>query len=166
MNPGVQYKTWGKSRSSRLVDYDYSTDRPIYVTICTESKQEIFNSKGNAEIVIEELLKSTQELGFRILCYRLMPDHLHVVLTPGDSGYSLKKFLNIFKGRTTAVFRGREGLNKIWQRSAFDHVIRMDEGLRAIVEYIMDNPVRKGITEKAVEYPYSKCFDDEIERYL
>jgi REP element-mobilizing transposase RayT len=36
-----------------------------------------------------------------------MPDHLHVVLTPGDSGYSLKKFLNIFKGRTTAVFRGR-----------------------------------------------------------
>jgi len=161
-----EYKTWGKSRSNRLAHYDYSADRPVHVTIGTEKKQGFFNSKANAEIVVGELLKSTEDLGFRILCYCLMPDHLHVVLSPGHSAYPLSKFLNVFKGRTTAIFRGREGVDKIWQRSAFDHVIRTDEDLRAIVEYIMNNPVRKGITEKADDYPYGRWFDVEIRRYI
>jgi REP element-mobilizing transposase RayT len=95
-----------------------------------------------------------------------MPDHLHIVLSPGDSTLSLSKFLNIFKGRTTAVFREKEGLKKLWQRSAFDHVIRADEDLRAIVEYIRNNPVRKGIAEKADDYPYSEWFDVEIQKYI
>jgi len=166
MNPNIQYKTWGKSRSNRLSHYDYSVDRPIHVTISTQNKQEIFNSTVNAETVIGELLKSAKELGFRVLCYCLMPDHLHVVLTPGDSGSSLSKFLNIFKGRTTAIFKKKKGFKKIWQRSAYDHVIRTDEDLRAVIEYIMNNPVRKGMTEKADDYPYGKWFEVEIKRYL
>jgi len=160
------YKTWGKSRSNRLAHYDYSADRPIHVTICTEKKQDIFSSKVNAEIVIGELLKSAKDLGFRILCYCLMPDHLHVILSPGDSINPLSKFLNIFKGRTTVIFREMEGLSKIWQRSAFDHVVRADEDLRAIIKYIMNNPVRKDITEKADDYPYCRWFDVEIKRYV
>jgi REP element-mobilizing transposase RayT len=166
MNPNAQYKTWGKSRSNRLRHHDYSVDWPIHVTICTENKQEIFKSAVKAESVIGELLKSADELGFRVLCYCLMPDHLHVVLTPGDSGRSLSEFLNIFKGRTTTVFRKTEGFNKIWQRTAFDHVIRANEDLRAVIEYIMNNPVRKGMTEKAHDYPYGKWFDVEVKRYL
>jgi len=161
-----QYKTCGRSRSNRLSNIDYSEDRPIHVTICTDNKEKIFNSEANAKIVINELLKTGRELGFQILCYCLMPDHLHIVLSPGDSTLSLSKFLNIFKGRTTAVFRGKEGLKKLWQRSAFDHVIRADEDLRAIVEYIRNNPVRKGIIEKVGEYSYSQQFDAEIEKYI
>ena len=166
MNLNIQYKTWGKSRSNRLADYDYSADRPIHVTICTHNKQRIFTSKTNAETVVSELPKSANDLGFRVLCYCLMPDHLHVILASGASGYPLSKFLNIFKGRTTAILRQREGLNKVWQRSGFDHVIRADEDLRAVIEYILDNPVRKGMVEKANEYPYSRCLEVEIRKYL
>jgi len=39
----------------------------------------------------------------------------------------------------------------MWQRSAFDHIIRVGEDLKKIIEYIMNNPVRKGIVEKAEE---------------
>jgi REP element-mobilizing transposase RayT len=95
-----------------------------------------------------------------------MPDHLHVILASADSGYPLSKFLNIFKGRTTAILRQREGSNKVWQRSGFDHVIRADEDLRAVIEYILDNPVRKGMVEKANDYPYSRCLEVEIRKYL
>ena len=161
-----QYKTCGRSRSNRLSNFDYSEDRPIHVTLCTDNKKNIFESETNAKIVMNELLKTGRELGFQILCYCLMPDHLHIVLSPGDSTLSLSKFLNIFKGRTTAVFREKEGLKKLWQRSAFDHVIRADEDLRAIVEYIRNNSVRKGIAEKADDYPYSEWFDVEIQKYI
>jgi hypothetical protein len=30
----------------------------------------------------------------------------------------------------------------------------------------LNNPVRKGILEKADEYPYSEWFDVEIQRYI
>ena len=161
-----EYKTWGKSRSNRLAHYDYSADRPVHVTISTEKKQGFVDSKANAEIVVGELLKSTKDLGFRILCYCLMPDHLHVVLTPADSGHPLSEFLNLFKGRTSSSFWKREGLKKIWQRSAFDHILRRGEDLRTPIEYIMNNPVRKGIKKEARDYPYSKWFDEEVERYM
>jgi len=166
MTPNVQYKSWGKSRSNRLVNHNYSADHPVHVTICTENKQQIFHSQINAETIINELLKSAKDLKLRILCFCLMPDHLHMILSPGNSGQPLSKFLNIFKGRTTAIFRGKNGPSKIWQRSAYDHVVRAGEELRVIIEYILNNPVRKGIAEKADDYPYSRSFDVEIRRYL
>jgi REP element-mobilizing transposase RayT len=95
-----------------------------------------------------------------------MPDHLHVIVSPNESTLPLSKFLNVFKGRTTGVFKDKENLRKIWQRSAFDHVIRTEENLKAVIDYIMSNPVRKGIVEKADEYPYSGWFDAEIQIYL
>jgi REP element-mobilizing transposase RayT len=161
-----QYQTWGRSRSNRLSNYDYSEDRPVHVTICTDNKKHIVNSEARAKVVIEELSKTAKELRFRNLCYCLMPDHLHIVLSPGGSSFPLSRFLNILKGRTTAVFREKEGLNKTWQRSVFYHVIRTDEDLVAIIEYIRNNPVRKGISEKADDYPYSECFDGEIRKYI
>lgn len=161
-----QYKTWGKSRSNRLTDYDYSVDRPIHVTICTENKRNFFDSENRAKKTIEELLKTSRDLGFRILCYCLMPDHLHIVLSPGYSALPLSKFLNVFKGRTSKVFREKEGFSRLWQRSAYDHIIRTDEDLRGIIEYIRNNPIRKGLTEKVDEYPYSKQFSAEIEKYI
>ncbi len=134
--------------------------------ICTDNKETIFCSDVNAKIAVNELLKTAKDLRFRILCYCLMPDHLHVIVCSGESALPLSKFLNIFKGRTTRVFKDKENLGKIWQRSAFDHVIRTGENLRMIIEYIQNNPVRKGIVEKADDYPYSESFDVEIQRYI
>jgi REP element-mobilizing transposase RayT len=166
INSNEQYKTWGRSRSNRLTNFDYSKDRPVHVTVCTDNKEKIFDSELNAKIVIDELLKAARDLRFRILCYCLMPDYVHIIVSPGESNLSLSKFLNIFKGRTTAVFRESRDLRKIWQKSAFDHVIRTEENLKGVIEYIRNNPVRKGMVENADDYPYSESFDVEIRRYL
>jgi REP element-mobilizing transposase RayT len=72
-----------------------------------------------------------------------------MILSPGNSGQPLSKFLNIFKGRTTAIFRGKNGFSKIWQRSAYDHVVRTGEDLRVTIEYILNHPVRRGIVKKS-----------------
>lgn len=166
INSNEQYKTWGRSRSNRLANYNYSKDQRVHVTICTGNKEKIFDSEINAKIVIDELLKAAEDVRFRMLCYCLMPDHLRVIVSPGESTSSLSKFLNIFKGRTTAVFRERKDLKKIWQRSAFDHVIRTEENLKDVIEYIRNNPVRKGIVENAGDYPYSESFDVEIKKCM
>ena len=73
-----RYKTLGKSRSNRLPNYDYSKDRPVHVTVCTDNKENIFDSEISARIVIDELLKAAKDVRFRMLCYCLMPDHLQL----------------------------------------------------------------------------------------
>lgn len=161
-----KYKTWGKSRSNRFPNYDYSIDNPIHVTICSKDKKFIFNEENHAEVIIAELLKAINDLEYKILCYCLMPDHIHIIISPGYSSLPLSKFLNIFKGRTAAIFRTRFGVNNLWQRSGFDHVIRAEDDLKTITKYILNNPVRKGISETAESYPYSKWFEEETKSYL
>jgi len=47
---------------------------------------------------------------------------------------------------------------RLWQRSYYDHIVRKVESLEEICEYILDNPVRKGLVKNCQEYPYSSLF--------
>jgi len=40
-----------------------------------------------------------------------------------------------------------------WQEDFFDHIIRSDESLATQLRYILENPVRKGITVSWRDYP-------------
>ncbi len=163
---GKDYKTWGKSRVNRLPDYDYADDHPVHLIICVHDKKSVFGHDVEAEAIIAEFFKAAQDLEYKMLCYCLMPDHLHVIVSSGDSGVALSKFLNIFKGRTTAVFRKRFGISKLWQKSAYDHVIRAGEDLKTIIQYVLNNPVRKGLAASPEDYPYSRCFEEVTKSYL
>ncbi len=74
-----------------------------------------------------------------------MPDHLHI-LTSGDEKTDLIKFIKKFKQISGYNFKKATGL-KLWQKSFHDHVVRKDEDLISITEYIFNNPVRKGLVE-------------------
>lgn len=163
---GNEFKTWGRSRVSRLADYAYTDDRPVHLTICAFDKKPVFGRGTEAEALIAELSRSAQDLEYKVLCYCLMPDHLHVIVSPGDSGVLLPKFLNIFKGRTAAAFRNRFGISNLWQQSAYDHVVRAGEDLKAVIQYVLNNPVRKGLAASPEDYPYSRWFEDITKSYL
>jgi hypothetical protein len=45
------------------------------------------------------------------------------------------------------------------QRSFYDHLIRKEEDLRQIAEYILNNPVRKGLVQRCEDYPYCGLID-------
>ncbi len=154
-----QYKTWGKSRSNRLSNYDYSKDRPIHVTICTESKNNIFDSAVNAQIVIDELLKTSKDLKFRILCYCLMPDHMHLLLSPPGDGMSVSQFIGGFKSKTTRIAWDYGIQGKLWQGRFYDHILRKKEKMNVIGEYILNNPVRKGMVDDWRKYKYCGIID-------
>jgi len=41
-----------------------------------------------------------------------------------------------------------------WQRNFFDHRLRQEESSREKVDYILNNPVRRGFVREAREWPY------------
>jgi len=43
---------------------------------------------------------------------------------------------------------------RLWQRESFDHILRSDEKLAEVREYICMNPVRAGLAATPDEYPW------------
>ncbi len=85
--------------------------------------------------------------------YMIMPNHIHGILiinkrtgaSPVPTG-SLSNIIRSFKSKTSIEYLRwikKNALNisgQIWQRSFYDHVIRNEESLNKIREYIINNP--------------------------
>jgi REP element-mobilizing transposase RayT len=54
--------------------------------------------------------------------------------------------------RSINKLRGQFGA--IWQDESFDHVLRGEESLRETIEYIRQNPVRRGLVKNPEDYPW------------
>ena len=44
---------------------------------------------------------------------------------------------------------------RVWQEESFDRVLRCSEKLDEKVEYILDNPVRRGLVGSREDYPWT-----------
>jgi REP element-mobilizing transposase RayT len=89
----------------------------------------------------------------------VMPDHVHMLLTPlrDENGrpYPLASILKSLKGssaRSVNRALGRSG--PVWQEESFDHVLRSEESFEEKVEYIRQNPVRRGLVDRPEEYAW------------
>jgi putative transposase len=87
-----------------------------------------------------------------------MPDHLHFLISPNQDGLSVLTFTNQFKGKTTNHSWGLGWQGKLWQPRFYDHIVRSNENLQAIAEYISANPVRQEIVSSPEEWPWSGSF--------
>jgi REP element-mobilizing transposase RayT len=77
------------------------------------------------------------------------------VVSPDEDGASVLTFTDRYKGKTTNLSWRLGWHGKLWQPRFYDHVVRCEESLLAIGQYILDNPVRKGLTAAADDWPWS-----------
>ena len=89
----------------------------------------------------------------------VMPEHVHMVFYPGhdpnDLAYSLREIMGGIKGSSSHGINrllGRRG--QLWQEESFDHAIRRSEGLWQKVNYVCNNPVRRGLVATPNDYPW------------
>ncbi len=149
--------TWGRRRAVRLSPEIYASDIPVHFTICADAGRP-FESVAVAPMVIGAVERAMELRAHRLYVYCLMPDHLHVLVSAGDSGISVEQSIDRFKSITTncAWKLGLSGI--LWQASARDRVMRSGERLDTLVRYISDNPVRAGLVSCWMDWPYTKVF--------
>jgi len=154
-----------RRKAIRLEDFDYSNSDYVYfITICARHLSNPFLNCGLAQEVLKSLLSLREEGRIFLYCYCLMPDHLHIVLSPrvnyrGGCSENLSKILGNFKSYTTRLSWEYGIKGKLWQRSFYDHIGRKGEDLIAICNYILANPVRKGLVENPENWSYSCLLD-------
>jgi REP element-mobilizing transposase RayT len=83
-----------------------------------------------------------------------MPDHLHALLEALSEGSDFRAFVKRFKQTTGFAHRGTTG-QSLWQHGYHERVLRNDEASEAVVRYILENPVRAGLTKGIGEYPFA-----------
>jgi putative transposase len=144
----------------RLKDYNYSRVGYYYITICTQNRlclfgavsNKIMNLNDSGKMVYDVLIKFSKKFNSIFIdTFVIMPNHLHLimVLTEECSAIkiSLSTILQNFKTYTTNCYiKGVKDFGwqpfekRLWQRSFYEHIIRSDESLANIRQYIIDNP--------------------------
>ncbi|MDD5034617.1 MAG: DUF1156 domain-containing protein [Methylococcaceae bacterium] len=110
----------------------------------------------NAEIVQNALLHFDGQR-YRLLAWVIMPNHVHVLIET-KAGYPLPDVTHSWKSFTAKKINqrmGREG--ELWQREYFDRFIRDDRHLRAVIDYIEQNPAKAGLAKHAADWRFGNA---------
>jgi putative transposase len=149
-DPGWRRKTL------RLQGFDFSDPNYVYsLTLCARHLPQPFLDPGLASMVVEAILFRIRENHWRVYAYCLMLDHLHLALSPVVGREGVPSLIQGFKSYTTRMAWKRGLKGTLWQRSYFDHIARREEDLSVICQYVLANPVRKGLVGNPAEWPWS-----------
>jgi putative transposase len=95
--------------------------------------------------VLREAILFFQDQRYFVSCGTIMPNHCHLVIRPFPS-HTLETILQVCKGyaasRVNRVLR-RKGT--VWQEESYDRIVRDEEHLYRVVQYIGRNPKSAGI---------------------
>ncbi len=121
-------------KNVRLPSYNYRQDGYYFITIVANWKQPLFRGKqSQVEAIIRNACAQTP--GVAIDTMMIMPNHVHAILQLKDSQLTLSEVVRRIKARVSHDL----GVNA-WQPNYYEHVIRNDEALGMIREYVKHNP--------------------------
>ncbi len=132
-------------------------DRQHFVTFCTDHRW-ILPEHVRSTVLECCLHDNGTRVDLRVAV--VMPDHVHIIFTPlvdqeAMEVCSLAEIMNAIKGASAHRINkalGRRG--RVWQSESFDHVVRSSEGLDAKIQYVLENPVRRGLVAEWTDYPW------------
>ena len=116
------------------------------LTTVTHNRLRIFQRAANAELLIATLFRYRDQKRFLLHGFVVMPDHIHVALTPDES---IEKAAQLVKGGFSFAVRSQFP-GEVWQPSYHAHRITGAADYHNQMTYIANNPVRKISTN----YPY------------
>ncbi|MGA2855847.1 MAG: transposase [Candidatus Sulfotelmatobacter sp.] len=132
-----------------------NTGQTYMVTSSTWGRRSLFGREPWARLLIDTLYHYRGNAYF-LHEFVIMPDHIHVILTPLTS---LEKAVQFLKGGFSYRAKKELGSNmEVWQKGFSDHRIRDAEDYLRHISYVRENPVRKHLSERAEDFPYSSAF--------
>ena len=138
-----------RPRRLRIVDY------PFHVIVRGTNQQSIFRGEGDRIFLHRTLADAAAGHGVAIHAYVFMTNHLHLLAT-GARPESISMAIQALGRRYVRYFNflhGRSGT--LWQGRFRSSVVDTDRYFLTCQRYIELNPVRAGICQRAVEFPWS-----------
>ena len=138
----------------RLQMFDYRGQYAYHVVIVTNNRVPVFDDPQLGHWCLGLLREVVDAASFELLAFCLMPDHLHLLTQGTQDSSHLVTFIQRFKRRTGFHFEQKSG-SQLWQPSYFDRVLRKEEDLGSVAEYVLQNPVAEGLCARPEDYGLS-----------
>lgn len=154
-----------KRKQNRINEFDYSRNGAYFVTICTHNRRNLLSRIrrgdpcGRPQVELLPLGKIADQTFAKVEAiypirfdYRvIMPNHIHyIVFLPmkqenGVSVPALGRIVGAYKSMIAKEWlscckANNRKMGDIWQRNYYEHVIRNEQDLYEVRQYIENNP--------------------------
>ncbi len=127
---------------------------PHHVTQRGNGRERTFFEDGDYALYLDLLADAAQRAQCEVWSYCLMPNHVHIVLTPSDEHGLSRTFGELHRRYTGFINARRRTTGHLWQ-GRFGSVA-MDEGhCVTALRYVALNPVRAKLVDKAEDWRWS-----------
>jgi len=127
---------------------------PHHVTQRGNRREPIFFEPGDQAVYLRILAAQARQRGVEIWAYCLMPNHVHLILTPGDLT-GLASVVGETHRRYTSFVNGRAGWTGHLFQSRYASVAMDEAHFLTAARYVALNPVRARLVARAEDWPWS-----------
>ncbi len=127
----------------------------------------LYGNKHLANPKIAEICQHTlhypDKKEYNLICYCIMPNHIHLVFELLNKNRGLSKIMQSIKrisARKSNQILNRAG--KFWQDESYDRLVRDDKELYFIIKYVLLNPVNAGLVQAWTNWKHTYCQPDFI----
>ncbi len=130
------------------------THRPtlVFLTVCTRDPKRLLDNPTAHDAIVRAW---TSAAAWRVGRYVIMPDHVHLFVTPGTPQLPLINWLKFWKRGLSTVL----GANS-WQDDYWDYTLRSNDSYADKWDYVRRNPERAGWVARAEDWPYQGVLND------
>jgi putative transposase len=147
------------------------------LTFCCFRRLPLFSKDRSRLWFIQAMATARTRCHFALWAYVIMPEHVHIIVSPRQVNYEVRLIraaLKIPVQRKALAFLRREApafLNRLrdqqpngmlhhrfWQRGGgYDRNVTDPKTLAAMIDYLHQNPVRRGLAERATDWVWSSA---------
>jgi len=128
-----------------------------FVTTNSFQSTFLFQVQQTAEIVIAKILEYRDRQNYLLHDFVLMPNQLHLILTP-LSAVSLEKAMQLIKGGSShEIHRVRGNRAEIWQAGFHESRVTSWSEYQKKRDYVQYNPVAARLVDKVEEWAYGSA---------
>jgi putative transposase len=119
------------------------------------NRSRCFSGIADRKLYLELLAKFAAVHDCRVHAYVLMPNHVHLLVSPGSDGAASKMMKAIGERYVRAFNKRHKRTGTLWEGRFKSTVVDTEQYLFTLYRYIELNPVRAGMVRHPSEYPWS-----------
>lgn len=158
------------------------TGAVYFVTSNTKNREKLFAELLAARFLLVCISYHKFILDFKLFGYVIMPEHFHFLIQPSEK-YNLSVIMRFIKGNFARKYNGWKGKTEliqqnsrrdlspaylndgyvkkraryqsVWQERFYETAMRNENDIFHWLEYMHNNPVKKGLVGSPAEYEFS-----------
>ena len=155
----------------------YEPTHPHFITCTVLHWIPIFTNKESVGIVIDSLKYLQKSDNLKLFAYVILENHLHLVASSNDLSKTMQKFKSFTAKELLKLLQKRgaktileqlafykkahkkEITYQVWQEGIQAKLIQNEKMMSEKIEYIHNNPVKRGYVDNAKHWRYSSARD-------